>query len=279
MAGKRSHGTAGRGRVPGRPATDYDSPWKEALDRYFEPCMAFFFPQAHADIDWARGYEMLDKELQPIVRQAKQGRRYVDKLVKVWLKSGEEKWLLIHVEVQAWKEGDFPRRMYVYNHRIFDRYDREVISLAILADDDPDWRPSRYEYGRWGFRTGTEFPIVKLLDYAPQYQELEADPNPFAMVVLAHLKTLETRRSPAERHAWKLRLVKGLYERGMDPEDVRQLFRFIDWIMELPEPLEQLFREEIDAYQQEKRMPFIDIFERIGHGEGAARRHRGRAWK
>ena len=130
--------------------------------------MAFFFPQAHAEIDWARGYEMLDKELQPIVRRSKQGRRYVDKLVKVWLKSGEEKWLLIHVEVQAWKEDDFPRRMYVYNHRIFDRYDREVISLAILADDDPDWRPSRYEYGRWGFRTGTEFPIVKLLDYATQ---------------------------------------------------------------------------------------------------------------
>jgi hypothetical protein len=48
--------------VRGRPATDYDSPWKEALDRYFERCMAFFFPQAHADIDWTRGYEMLDKE-------------------------------------------------------------------------------------------------------------------------------------------------------------------------------------------------------------------------
>ena len=201
--------------------------------------MAFFFPMAHADIDWGRGYEMLDKELQPIVRQAKHGRRYVDKLVKVWLKSGEEKWLLIHIEVQAWKEGDFPRRMFVYNHRIFDRYGQEVISLAILIDDDPAWRPSRYEYGRWGFRTGMEFPIVKLLDYAPKYQELEADPNPFAVVVLAHLKALETRRSPADRHAWKVRLVKGLYDRGMDPEDVRRLFDFIDWVMDLPEPLEQ----------------------------------------
>jgi hypothetical protein len=60
MAGKRGRGTAGRGKVPGRPATDYDSPWKEALDRYFERCMALFFPQAHADIDWTRGYEMPD---------------------------------------------------------------------------------------------------------------------------------------------------------------------------------------------------------------------------
>ena len=127
---------------------------------------------------------------------------------------------------------------------------------------------------RWGFRTSTEFPVVKLLDYAPKYQELEADPNPFAVVVLAHLKALETRRSPAERQAWKVRLVKGLYERGMDPEDVRQLFRFIDWVMELPEPLEELFWDEIDAFQQEKVMPFIDIAERMAMEKG----HTRRAW-
>ena len=88
---------------------------------------------------------MLDKELQPIVRRAKHGRRYVDKLVKVYLKDGRERWILIHVEVQGRKERDFPARIHVYNHRIFDRYGREVISLAILADDDPDWRQNRYE--------------------------------------------------------------------------------------------------------------------------------------
>jgi hypothetical protein len=193
------------------------------------------------------------------VRHAEAGRRYVDKLVKVWLKSGQEKWLLIHIEIQAWREGDFPRRMHVYNHRIFDRYDREVISLAILADDDPAWRPNRYEYARWGFRSLIEFPVVKLLDSAPKYRELEADPNPFAVVVLAQLKALETRRSPAERQAWKVRLVKGLYQRGMDSEDIRQLFRFIDWVMELPITLEQLFQEEMVAFYEERRMPFMDF--------------------
>jgi hypothetical protein len=101
------------------------------------------------------------------------------------------------------------------------------------------------------------------LDYAAKYQELESDPNPFAMVVLAQLKALETRRSPAERQAWKVRLVKGLYERGVDPEDVRHLFRFIDWVMELPEPLEQRFWDEFDAYAQEKILRFIDIAERV----------------
>src|SRR6266487_2985381 len=132
--------------------TDYDSPWKATLDRYLELCMSFFFLPAHAAIGWSRGYEMLDKELQKIVPQAEQGRRLVDKLVKVWLKTGEERWILIYIEVQTWREGDFPKRMYVYNYRLFDRYDREVISLAILADEEPDWRPDHYGYERGGVR-------------------------------------------------------------------------------------------------------------------------------
>ena len=44
--------------------TDYDSPWKEALDVYFQPFLELFSAQAHADIDWGRGTEPLDKELQ-----------------------------------------------------------------------------------------------------------------------------------------------------------------------------------------------------------------------
>jgi hypothetical protein len=265
---KRSRGPAGRRRIRTAPGIDSDSPWKEALDRFFEPCMAFFFPRIHADIDWPRGYEMLDKELQPIVRGARHGRRYVDKLVKVWLKDGQQRWVLIHIEVQGRKEGDFPRRIYIYNHRLFDRYGQEVISLAILADDDPAWRPNRYEYSRWDFHVSIEFPIVKLLDYAAEYEKLESDPNPFAVVVLAHLKALETRRSPEERRAWKVRLVKGLYGRGMEPEDVRRLFDFIDWVMELPEPLEELYQQEMDAFRQERQMPRMDFFDRMGMRKG-----------
>src|SRR5262249_1923688 len=150
----------------------------------------------------------------------------------------QECWLLIHVEVQVWKEEDFPKRMHVYNYRIFDRYDKEVISLAILADDDPDWRPDRYGYGRGGLRTGAEVRIAKLRDYAPHAEALEANPTPFATVVLAHLKTMETRRAPADRQAWKVRLVKGLYERGLSPDVVRGLYNFIEWIMELPAGLD-----------------------------------------
>lgn len=250
--------------------SDYDSPWKEALDVYFEPFLAFFFAQAHADIDWRRGYEPLDKELQQIVREGELGRRLVDKLVKVWLTNGQEQWLLIHVEVQTAEETDFARRMYVYNYRLFDRYNQEVVSLAVLGDDNPRWRPDHFSHSRWGFQAGIRFPIVKLLDFADRGETLEQDQNVFAMVVLAHLKTLQTRRNPSERHTWKVRLIKGLYDRGLSADDVRQLFRVIDWMMDLPRSLEAIFWGEIKRYEEEKRMPFLTTPERIGREEGLA---------
>src|SRR5947209_14917547 len=168
-------------------ATDYDSPWKEALDRYFEAFLALLFPAVHALIDWSRGYESLDKEFQQVVREAEVGRRYVDKLVKVWTKDGVECWVLIHVEVQTVREVEFPKRMYVYNYRVFDRYNKPVASLAVLADDEPNWRPTEYQQRLFGCEAGLRFPAVKLLDYAAHEAVLEASANPFATVVLAHL--------------------------------------------------------------------------------------------
>lgn len=221
-----------------RRRTDYDSPWKEIIERYFPNFMAFFFPQIQAEIDWSKGYEFLDKELQKVVRRAKTGRGYVDKLVKVWRKDGREEWLLIHIEVQSQVEEGFTERMYIYNYRIFDRYKQKVISLALLADGDTTWRPQRYGYSLWGYTINMEFPTVKLLDYTDQWAMLESSKNPFAVVVMAHLKAQETRRYPKSRLRWKIEIVKGLYAHGWNHIDIWELFRFLDWIMVLPDRFE-----------------------------------------
>ncbi|MEH2052360.1 hypothetical protein [Nostoc sp.] len=69
--------------------TDYDSPWKEVIELYFPRFLflEFFFTQAYAEIDWTRPYEFLDTELQQLEPDAEIGRRLVDKVAKVWLKS------------------------------------------------------------------------------------------------------------------------------------------------------------------------------------------------
>jgi hypothetical protein len=245
---------------------DLDSPWKEALEMFLAPFLApflaYFFPHIHDAIDWGRGYQSLDKELQQVIRGARTGKRLADKLFKVWSKDGRQAWLLIHIEIQGKKEPDFPERMFLYSYRIYDRYRRPVVSLAVLCDDNPAWRPDHFETGEWGCTLGLRFLAVKLLDYRGQEEALERDANPFAAVVLAQLKVQETRGSPDERRQWKLRLIKGLYNRGLDAAQVRELFRLIDWMVKLPEDLQRQFDEEVFRFEEERRMPYVTSIER-----------------
>jgi hypothetical protein len=247
-------------------AANYDEPWKMALETYFEEAVAFFLPEAHGAIDWEQGYEFLDKEFQHIVRDAEVGKRVVDKLVKVWLADGAEAWLLLHLEVQSQTDSAFAKRMFTYHYRIFDRYEREVVSVAVLGDEQSSWRPQEYHYGRWGCEMRLRFPILKLLDYA--WETLEASDNPFALVVMAHRKTQETTQDAAKRKDWKSRLCKSLYERGYNRQNVVELFRVLDWMMQLPEPLALAFQDDILQFEEEKKMPYMTSFERIGQEKG-----------
>jgi hypothetical protein len=79
---------------------DFDSPWKDIIERYFPNFLEFFFPHVEQIIDWSRGYEFLDKELQKVLRRAKMGKRLADKLVKVWLKDGNSAILYIHTHLK-----------------------------------------------------------------------------------------------------------------------------------------------------------------------------------
>ncbi len=246
-----------------------DSIWKEAIEGYFEDFMWFFFPEVAEDIDFVQGYEFLDKELEEITQGSGAGRRIADVLVKVYLKDGGERWLVIHIEVQGYPEEEFARRMFIYNYRALDRYGVEVVSLAVLADRHPNFRPQRFEMARWGFRCLFEFPTVKLLDYRERWEELEKDENPFAVVVMAHLKEQERRRGEDESLLrWKIRMVKMLYERGYSRHDVLLLYRFIDGLIRLPEELGRQFHQEIIKYEEERKMPYVTTAERIGIEKG-----------
>ena len=122
-----------------------------------------------------RGFEPLDKELQKVMVEAETGRRYVDKLVKVWRNDSVEEWVLIHIEVQHSQGTDFPHRMFVYYYRLLDRYNRKVAGLAVLGDDDAKWRPDRYYDELWDCSVEFRFPAVKLLDWAANWRALEGD--------------------------------------------------------------------------------------------------------
>lgn len=249
-------------------STDLDNPWKDVIELYFEDFMQFFFPKIHELIDWNQNCEFMDKELQKVVRDAEMKKRLADKLVKVWLKEGKSVVLYIHIEIQGQKDELFAQRVFIYNYRLFDRYGTNVISLAILGDDQSDWRPKRYRYSLAGFDISCTFPIVKLLDYKTKWKSLEKSNNPFSIVVRTHLKALETRRSKQKRLYWKKELFQALYEANYTEQDILELFRFLDWVMALPENLEKQFNDFSTQYEEEKGMPYVTSIERFGIEKG-----------
>jgi len=247
---------------------DFDSPWKEALQLYLPAFLSLCWPNVHTEIDWSRGYQSLDKEFQRILRRAKLGKRIADKLFKVWLKDGIECWVLVHVEVQGYVDQEFPKRMFEYHVAIRQMYNQDVVSLAILCDDQPDWRPHQFAFARWGCSIDFRFPIVKLLDFARRKAELEASDNPIAAVVLAHLETLQTRDNYQERKNRKLELAKALLHRNWTKDDVREVLRLIDWLMTLPDDLHDQFLTEIHEFEKEAAVPFVPSYERAALKKG-----------
>ena len=228
-------------------------------------------------LDWTQGYTLLDKELQKVVRDATLGRRWADLLMRVTGLDGQDDWVLVHVEVQGEVKSDFAERMFIYNYRLYDRHARPVVSFAVLGE------PKSGEFGvfgyeRWGCRMALQFPVVSLTEYRARWAELESSSNPFAVVTQAHLKAQETAGSHEARYRAKLALIRSLYRRGYQRSDILELFRFIDWVLALPEGLEDQLWTEIQQYDEEKRMRYVSSFERIAQKRGWRRGWR-KGWR
>jgi hypothetical protein len=221
-------------------------------------------------IDWTRGYDFLDHEFQQIVRDANLGKRLADKLVKVWLKNGDEAILYIHVEVQAQHDAGFEQRMFVYHYRIFDRFNQPILSLAILGDSSPNWRPHCFGYEIGGCQLSFKFPIVKLVDYKERWEELEQSRNPFSVVVRTHLKGLETRHTPEQRFYWKKELYQALIKEGYHKQEILELFHFMDWMLRLPNELALQFKHFVEQYEAEKQVRYVTSIEKMARADGRA---------
>jgi len=149
----------------------------------FEEFREFFYPVAHADIDWSRGYEILNTELEKILTEAEVGKGFTEILVKVYRKNGEQRYVLVHIKVISDYEADLPERIYLYNSVVYLHYRKPVASMAILGDDRPNWKPQQFVSTILESRISLSYKVVKLLDYQNQYSELERSTNPFAAMV------------------------------------------------------------------------------------------------
>ncbi|WP_186671157.1 Rpn family recombination-promoting nuclease/putative transposase [Sporosarcina sp. BP05] len=129
---------------------DQDGLWKKVIADLFEDFLLFFLPDLYEKIDFTKPPDFLQQELFKVIIEKKKGRKIADQIVKVHLKDGQEKWILIHIEVQGDADLDFPKRMFQYFYRIYDRYDQEIVAMAIQTGADERIIPNAFEYAYFG---------------------------------------------------------------------------------------------------------------------------------
>lgn len=247
---------------------DTDGAWKEFLDEFLPEFMLQFFPRIYEEIDWTKGFESLEQELRQIIPEVENEKRIVDKLIKVHKKSGDGVLVYIHIEIQSQKDRNLPWRMFIYDCRLVVRYECPILSLAVLGDEHPKWRPQSYENIIWGSGMRFQFHTLKLLDYRDRVEELMQSRNPFASFVIAHLRTMETRKNLRKRLEYKKELAIHLMELGLPEKKVFSVLRFIDYLMWLPKDMVIEYRHATQEYKEKKKMPFITPCEEIVKEEG-----------
>ncbi len=71
-----------------------------------------------------------------------------------------------------------------------------------------------------------------------------------------------------ERFDRKWDLTRRLYDLGLKKQEIWELYRLIDWLMRLPEELEQAFKQRMFDYERSKAMPYVTSIERMAMKEG-----------
>ena len=200
--------------------------WKGIIEDLLEDFLRFFFPEVEFDL--RKGYSFLDKELQEmyLAQGEKHETRRVDKLIKLFTRTGKERWVLIHIEVQGYKDRNFPKRVFQYYYRITDAYKKPVSTLVIFTDSDRSYKPSEYHSRQFGTELRFTFPVYKVAEQ--DAGELQKSDNPFSLVVLTVLKAITRRKSdPAVLKDIRISLVRNLLSHQISKKKIKSILTFI----------------------------------------------------
>ncbi len=231
-----------------KPPRRDDELWKGILDDVFEDFLRFFFPNADELFDFKKKFVFLDKEFNRLfpVEVNSAGVRFVDKLVKVHLKNGDAKFILVHVEVQGNKgHEELSSRMFRYFYRAKDKHNVSITAFAVLVDDVKSYHPKVYKEEYLGTKLSYEFNSYKLLNQ--EEATLRANPNPFAVVALTVLMALKNKNIKDEglKHI-KMDLTRELIKRNLDKVKHDKIMAFLAYYVNFEnQDMMRIFEKEV----------------------------------
>lgn len=221
-----------------------------SLAELFQEFIEFFAPSLSEQIDFTKKADFLQQELYQQIIQ-KKGKNYADLIVKVFLKNGEEKFILVHIEVQAIGGEAFAERMFRYFYRIYDKFNVEVYAIALLTDATYQSHNEKFNYSFHGTELTYRYNTYKFHGKDPE--KLKQSSNPFALAVTAGIYASKSKNNEEKRYKFKEELIKLILQKysHRDEKFLTALIYFVDYLLQVPEEWNEKLKVELEPMIKE----------------------------
>ena len=234
-----------------QPYRDLDTPWKGATKVFFREFLTLTLPKLAAVVDWTRAPEFLEQELVNLLKgrlKIKDKIHHTDRLVKLYLLTGEEQFLFLHAEHQHNPQNIFPRRMYIYRSLIALKHDTDnIVPIAVFTGAPPLSESLIYKHELYGGKISYEFNVY-IIAHQSEEELLKSD-NPFALIVLAALYAYRSGGDTFKRFSFLKNLRDLAKTKEFDKEIIANALTFVMDLMTKDETEEKIFYEQ---YEQKK---------------------------
>ncbi len=260
---------------------DHDKMFKELLTNFFMEFVESFLPDVFAYIDTSF-YELLDKEVFTDI--ASGDKHEVDIVVKVRFKRTPaaladaadptqpqeppfEAFFLIHIENQSSAKSDFPKRMFRYFARLYEKYNLPVYPVVIFSYDTPlRPEPKQHVVAFPGFVVNRfNYRVIQLNRLS--WRAYVKQPNPAATALMAKMKI-----AAGDRPKVKLQCLRLLLTLKLNPAKSELIFQFVDRYLRLNTVEQRQYNQaEAKLPQIEKeREDMVSSWRLEGRAEGRA---------
>lgn len=242
-------------------AIDHDRLFKELLETFFDEFITLFFPELRREIDLT-GLRFLQQEIFTDVTAGDKHR--VDLLAEVRLK-GEEGLILVHIENQAQFQPEFAERMFIYFTRLYQKFRRKILPIAIFSYETPHDEADEFQIG-FPFLEVLRFKFFALELKKRNWREYIQSDNPAAAALLSKMGY-----RPEEKVQVKLEFMRMLTRMRLDPARMTLLAGFFETYLKLNADEEQTLANEIrklDAEEVQKMMELTTSWHEKGRVEG-----------
>ena len=168
-----------------------------------------------------------------------------DQIAKVHLKNGKEQWVLVHTEVQSEDQDDFPLRMFQYYYRIFDRYGKKIVAIAVFSNKS---NKSSNQYKDVYFGTELSYTFNKYVVDNFDVEELKNSPKLFSKALLAsiYMNRTKSNNEMEMRSIYKRALLRDVWSlQNATRTEISALLYFVDYLLKLSEEMSEQLKQEL----------------------------------